>query len=98
MTHPIISLLDGPIEVALLCGDSEPADSNYSRCTVDFTDGSNTEECRYGPYEASFKSPITGFVLYRDGEEVARERVTPHTPVTAETSIFPAGSLRIQVG
>ena len=94
----LASLLDGPIEVALLCGDSEPSDPAYERCTVDFEDGSNTEECRFGPYERSFRQPVTGYALYRDGELLGRRPLSPaKTPVEAETSVFAAGSIKLEI-
>lgn len=94
----LVSLLDGPIEVALLCGNSEPQDQAYKRCTVNFDDGTNTEECKFGPYAHNFRSAITGYALYKDGELLGMRPVNPaQIPAEAEISTFDVGSLKIEI-
>lgn len=93
----VLALIDGDVEVALLCGSSEPTDGGYSRQTVNFTRGKNTEVAVFGPYETNFRSAITGYCLYWDGISVGTGKVDAQTPTEAESSRFPVGSLSLDI-
>lgn len=96
-TRYLLSQVDGEWEVALLCGNEEPTDPAYNRCTVNFEQGTNTEECVFGPYESQFTKAITGYSLYYDGIKVCQESVAPQTPAEAEISTFAAGDIKLSL-
>jgi hypothetical protein len=92
----LVEALDGEIEVALLCGSSEPSDPAYKRCTVEFRNGENVDRCEFGPYQRNFRQPITGFCLYFDDEKL-EGKLTAHRPSEAEVSVFEPGSLKVSI-
>lgn len=93
----LLTNVDGTVEISLLCGDSECTDGGYERQSVNFSNGSNTAEIKFGPYKANFRGPITAYCLYMDAMEIGSFELPSTQPAIDEVSVFQPGSIKLSI-